>query len=217
MKLKSILGLNENKIPTISISKKEWDELTNKGKVIISKLSTGFRHKPSPQTYRLYPTNLKQIDVINPYNKMKNSFNVSVKHEDYGVYLTLTEGLNENKKTFDSFKKEFNNVITHAAAYLKGDEIEIYLDDNPNEEKNIINKLVRTKYSDKLKKVRSEEDVMKFKIVESILENKKSKETSMVLQLMDKDYSYERALKAVLAKYKSIDRKTLEKELDKYI
>jgi hypothetical protein len=126
-------------------------------------------------------------------------------------------GLNENKKTFDSFKKDFNKVITHADAYLKGDEIEIYLDDNPNEEKNIINKLVRTKYSDKLKKVRSEEDVMKFKIVESILENKKSKETSMVLQLMDKDYSYERALKVVLAKYKSIDRKTLEKELNKYI
>lgn len=126
-------------------------------------------------------------------------------------------GLNENKKTFDSFKKDFNDVITHADAYLKGDEIEIYLDDAPNKEKNIINKLVRTKYSDKLKKVRSEDDVMKFKIVESILENKKSKEASMVLQLMDKDYSYERALKAVLSKFKSVDRKTLEKELDKYI
>lgn len=126
-------------------------------------------------------------------------------------------GLNENKKTFDSFKKDFNDVITHADAYLKGDEIEIYLDNNPNKEKNIINKLVRTKYSDKLKKVRSEEDVMKFKIVESILDNTKSKEASMVLQLMDKDYSYERALKAVLSKSKSVDRKTLERELDKYI
>lgn len=126
-------------------------------------------------------------------------------------------GLNENKKTFDSFKKDFNDVITHADAYLKGDEIEIYLDNNPNKEKNIINKLVRTKYSDKLKKVRSEEDVMKFKIVESILDNTKSKEASMVLQLMDKDYSYERALKAVLSKSKLVDRKTLERELDKYI
>jgi serine protease inhibitor len=72
--------------------------------------------------------------------------------------------LNENKKTFDSFKKDFNDVITHADAYLRGDVIKIYLDTNPNKEKNTINKLVRTKYSDKLKKVRSEDDVMKFDI-----------------------------------------------------
>jgi hypothetical protein len=47
--------------------------------------------------------------------------------------------------------------------------------------------------------------------------SKKSKEASLVLQLMDKDYSYEKALTAVLNKYKNIDRVTLENELDKYI
>lgn len=81
-------------------------------------------------------------------------------------------GLNENKKRFDSFKKDFDSVITHASVYLEGDKIVLYLDDNPNKEKNIINKLVRTKYNGKLKKVGSEEDVMKFKIVESVLESK---------------------------------------------
>ena len=50
----------------------------------------------------------------------------------------------------------------------------------------------------------------------SLVENK-SKEASMVLQLMDKDYSYEQALKATLNKYKNVNKSTLEKELDKYI
>jgi hypothetical protein len=74
------------------------------------------------------------------------------------------KSLLETKNTFKSFKKDFDNVITHASAYLEGDKIKIYLDTNPNEEKNIINKLIRTKYSDKLKKAKSEDDVMVFKI-----------------------------------------------------
>jgi len=53
--------------------------------------------------------------------------------------------------------------------------------------------------------------------IKSLNENKKSKEASFVLKLMDKDYSYERALTAVLKKHKNIDRAKLEKELDKYI
>ena len=53
--------------------------------------------------------------------------------------------------------------------------------------------------------------------IKSLNENKKSKEASLVLQLMDKDYSYEKALTAVLKNHKNIDRATLEKELDKYI
>jgi hypothetical protein len=53
--------------------------------------------------------------------------------------------------------------------------------------------------------------------IKSLNENKKSKEASLVLQLMDKDYSYEKALTAVLKKHKNIDRVKLEKELDKYI
>lgn len=52
--------------------------------------------------------------------------------------------------------------------------------------------------------------------IHSLLENK-SKEASMVLQLMDKDYSYERALKATLNKYKNVNKSTLEKELNKWI
>lgn len=45
----------------------------------------------------------------------------------------------------------------------------------------------------------------------------KSKAASKVLQLMDKDYSYSEALKKVLKEDKRLDRKKLEKELDKYI
>jgi hypothetical protein len=124
----------------------------------------------------------------------------------------------ENKDTlFKSFNKDFKDVVLYAGAYLKGNKIVIYLDSDPNKEKNIINKLVRTKYNDKLKKVRSEDDVMVFKITESRIVENKSKEASMVLQLMDKDYSYSEALKATLKKYKNVDRETLESELNKYI
>lgn len=45
----------------------------------------------------------------------------------------------------------------------------------------------------------------------------KSESASKVLQLMDKDYSYSEALKKVLNEDKKISKKTLEKELDKYI
>lgn len=49
--------------------------------------------------------------------------------------------------------------------------------------------------------------------------NEKSKEASEVLQLMDaeEDPDYEKSLKAVLKKYPKVDRKALEKELNKYI
>ena len=72
--------------------------------------------------------------------------------------------LTENK-VFDSFEKDFKNAIVYAGAFLQGNIITIYLDDNPNSEKNLINKLIRTKYSSSLKKINSAEDVMKFKIV----------------------------------------------------
>ena len=58
---------------------------------------------------------------------------------------------------------------------------------------------------------------MVFNIVESRVVENKSKEASMVLQLMDKDYSYEQSLKATLKKYKNVNKSTLEKELNKYI
>lgn len=46
---------------------------------------------------------------------------------------------------------------------------------------------------------------------------KKSKSASKVLQLMDKDYSYQEALKTVLKEDKRISKKKLEKELSAYI
>ena len=45
----------------------------------------------------------------------------------------------------------------------------------------------------------------------------KSKAASKVLQLMDKDYSYQQALKKVLKEDKRLSKKKLEKELDTYI
>jgi hypothetical protein len=49
------------------------------------------------------------------------------------------------------------------------------------------------------------------------LSETKSKEASMVLQLMDKDYEYQHALNTVLKKHKNVNRKKLEAELSKYI
>lgn len=46
---------------------------------------------------------------------------------------------------------------------------------------------------------------------------KKSKACSKVLQLMDNDYSYLKALKKVLSEDKRLSRKKLEKELYNYI
>jgi len=45
----------------------------------------------------------------------------------------------------------------------------------------------------------------------------KSAACSQVLQLMDKDYSYQDALKKVLAENPAIKKADLEKELDIYI
>lgn len=58
---------------------------------------------------------------------------------------------------------------------------------------------------------------MKFSDYRKLLTEEKSKEASEVLQLMDKDYSYADAVKAVLKKNPSIDKNKLEKELEKYI
>lgn len=75
----------------------------------------------------------------------------------------IKKALNEN--IYTSFKKDFDNIITYASASLEDNIITIYLDNEPNKEKNIINKLIRDKYSNSIKKLRSELDVMKFKII----------------------------------------------------
>jgi len=46
---------------------------------------------------------------------------------------------------------------------------------------------------------------------------KKSKACSKVLKLMDKNYSYQKALKEVLKHDKRLSKKKLEKELNTYI
>jgi len=66
----------------------------------------------------------------------------------------------------DDFKKDAKEAGVESA-YIKAegpDKIIVYLEDNPNKEINIINKIVRTKYLGKLVKMRSEEDVIIFKI-----------------------------------------------------
>jgi hypothetical protein len=132
--------------------------------------------------------------------------------------LTL---LKESKEFFNSFKKDFDNVVRYADTYLKGNVITVYLDTDPQNEARKINKLVQTKYKNNLRKMNSEADVMLFKIISDVVEVKqiteKSKEASMVLQLMDKDYTYGDALKKVLSKYKTVNKNQLEKELNKYI
>ena len=52
---------------------------------------------------------------------------------------------------------------------------------------------------------------------EKFNETKKSKEASSVLQLMDKDYTYQEALNKVLKDNPKINKTNLEKELDIYI
>lgn len=49
------------------------------------------------------------------------------------------------------------------------------------------------------------------------LRTSKTKECSKVLQLMDQDYSYSKALKIVLSNNKQVDKNKLEKELNHYI
>jgi len=77
----------------------------------------------------------------------------------------ISKVLNEN--TYASFKKDFDNIIKYAGISINNNNniITIYLDDKPNKEKNLINKLVRDKYFNSLKKLNSEQDVMRFKIV----------------------------------------------------
>jgi hypothetical protein len=45
----------------------------------------------------------------------------------------------------------------------------------------------------------------------------KSKAVSKVLRLMDNDYSYSEAIKIVLLEDKRLNKKSLERELNKYI
>jgi hypothetical protein len=78
-------------MPTIQVSKLEYDELKSKGKTLISRLSTGLNHKPSAQTYKKYPKGQYEILVKNPYNKENEVFFSKTKHTPEGVYLEITQ------------------------------------------------------------------------------------------------------------------------------
>ena len=80
--------------------------------------------------------------------------------------LTL---LNENKEFFYAFKEDFFDVVKYAGASLNGNVITVYLDTDPQNEIRKINKLVQTKYKNNLRKMKSEDDVMRFKIISTAI------------------------------------------------
>jgi len=54
-------------------------------------------------------------------------------------------------------------------------------------------------------------------MIGAIKPNKKSKAASRVLKLMDEDYSYQEALRISLRENKGVGKRSLEKELNRYI
>ena len=74
-----------------------------------------------------------------------------------------------NESTIEDFIKDIKNHddILSSGAYEKDGEIVVYLDgSDPDAEEKAINKLVRTKYKDKLKKVNDgSEDSITFKVL----------------------------------------------------
>jgi hypothetical protein len=128
--------LNEDKIPTIIISKKEYQELQNKGKVVISKLATGFRHSPNPTYYKRFPKNLKNIIVKNPITNSNEMFGVSnVIHEPYGVYIHISNNQVNEAINIDITNRNLN-LLDKAQIYwmqqLKQGKID-KLPNNPKE------------------------------------------------------------------------------------
>lgn len=90
-------------------------------------------------------------------------------HKEHPHYEWAMKKLNQlkglSKNVYSSFKQDFDKLVTNAGVSFKDGVITVYLDTDPNRERNLINKLVRDKYSNSLKKVPSELDVMKFKIL----------------------------------------------------
>jgi hypothetical protein len=88
--------ITEATTPTVIISKKDYDTLQNTNKLVISKLSTGFRHSPNPKYYTQFPKNLKQIYIKNPITKSNELVDVTeVEHEPQGIYIHIKKSKNE--------------------------------------------------------------------------------------------------------------------------
>jgi hypothetical protein len=79
-----------NSMPSIQPSKAEYDKLKSTGRVLISRLSTGFRHSPSSQTYKRYPKGGYEIIIKNPYDKTNEIYYTQTNHTPEGVYLEIT-------------------------------------------------------------------------------------------------------------------------------
>ncbi len=54
-------------------------------------------------------------------------------------------------------------------------------------------------------------------MIGAVRPSKKSKAASRVLRLMDEDYSYQEALRISLRENKGVGKRSLEKELNRYI
>jgi len=78
-------------MPTVMISKKEYDKLKSTGRVSISRIASGLNLHPSPQTYKTYPKGQYEIIVKNPYTKKNEVFFSKTSHDANGVYFQITE------------------------------------------------------------------------------------------------------------------------------
>jgi hypothetical protein len=140
-------GKHSSKKMTLKQIQKEMDELDKQ----MEKIGRGGIE---------YDNAMDDWDELNDMKKKLEKEEISKINEK--EELTL---LNESREFFNSFKKDFDNIVRYADAYLKGNVITVYLDTDPQNEARKINKLVQTKYKNSLRKMNSEADVMLFKII----------------------------------------------------
>ena len=89
-KLTANSRLNEEKVTFSQVSKKEYDKLSNGEELTISKMPSGLNHSVSPNTLKMYPTDLKVMDIMNPYTKKRERVDViEVVHDWSGIYIKI--------------------------------------------------------------------------------------------------------------------------------
>jgi hypothetical protein len=86
----NIINISQS-MPSIQASKKEYDELKQKGKAILSRVMTGPDHFASSQIYKRYPKGQYEIIVKNPYTKDNEVFYTKVNHTPEGAYLEISK------------------------------------------------------------------------------------------------------------------------------
>jgi len=81
-------------------------------------------------------------------------------------HIKLFESFAEKSPKVKQFMKDLEKTIQSGRGFeSEPGFITIYLDDNSDEEEKLVKNLVREKYSEMLKKVASEDDVLKYKIL----------------------------------------------------